>query len=97
VYRTLFLYNNLTLIIFKIEALQREAALENEKEKEEAVPSTPSVQMIETTVVKRDNTDLIFKLKSNEIHLRSEITRLKREIDRNNQTWEKKFEILKQK
>ena len=55
-----------------------------------------STTTIDANKSKRD-AELIFRLKSNEIQLKSEIQRLKREIDRNNDTWEKKFEILKQK
>jgi hypothetical protein len=69
--------------------------MQRDKEKEPAKPSTPGVQMIDMSSHRRD-ADLIFRLKSNELHLKAEIAKLKRELDRNNQTWEKKFEILKQ-
>jgi hypothetical protein len=68
-------------------------ALQNENEN--ARPSTPEI-IIDSTTSKRD-AEVIYKLKNNEQNFKAEIVRLKREIDRNNGTWEKKFEILKQK
>jgi len=41
--------------------------------------------------------DLIIKLKTSEQFLKSEVARLNRDVARSNETWEKKFDILKQK
>lgn len=48
-----------------------------------------------TKISRKDDLELINKLKNTEIFLKSEITRLNREIQRNNETWEKRFDILK--
>jgi hypothetical protein len=79
--------------LINIFLLKKTEALQREKDNENRLVKTI---INDSNLAKRD-TELIFKLKSNEIHLRSEISRLKREIERNNDTWEKKFEILKQK
>ena len=44
---------------------------------------------------RKEDLELISKLKMNEVYLKSDINRLKREMHRNNETWEKKFDILK--
>lgn len=46
---------------------------------------------------RKEDMDLITKLKKNEAYLKGDIERLKREIEKNNTTWEKKFEILKKR
>jgi hypothetical protein len=46
---------------------------------------------------RKDDLELIIKLKNNEAYLKAEINRLKREMHRNNETWEKKFDVLKQR
>jgi hypothetical protein len=61
-----------------------------QKEKEKEVESISKIS-------KKEDIELISKLKKNEEYLKSDIQRLKREIQRTNETWEKKFEILKKR
>ncbi len=44
-----------------------------------------------------EDLDLIIKLKTSEQFLKSEVARLNRDVAKSNETWEKKFDILKQK
>jgi len=44
---------------------------------------------------KKEDSDIISKLKTNELFMKSDIMRLKKEIAKNNETWEKKFDVLK--
>ena len=44
---------------------------------------------------RKEDLELIHKLKHTDSHHRAEIARLQREIHRNNETWEKRFDILK--
>lgn len=53
--------------------------MQKEREKELAASKTS----------RKEDIDLIIKLKNNELYLKSDIARLKREIHRNNETWEK--------
>ena len=50
---------------------------------------------ISKPVLRKEDSEVVAKLKSNELYLKSEIARLNKEIQRNNETWEKKFDILK--
>jgi hypothetical protein len=68
---------------FKQEALQKE----KEKEKE--------ALMNNSRAARKEDLDLIMKLKNNEQNLKYEITKLKKELHRNNEEWEKKFDVLK--
>lgn len=69
------------------EKLTLQEVLQKEKEKEIIMNS------VKTT--RKEDMDLIMKLKNNELNLKYEITKLKRELHRNNEEWEKKFDILK--
>jgi hypothetical protein len=44
-----------------------------------------------------EDVETIARLKANEHMLRSDVLRLNREIAKTNETWERKFDILKQK
>lgn len=44
-----------------------------------------------------EDLEIIARLKTNEHMLRSDVLRLNREIAKTNETWERKFDILKQK
>ena len=44
---------------------------------------------------KKEDIDIISKLRMNELFMKSDIMRLKKEIVKNNETWEKKFDVLK--
>ena len=46
---------------------------------------------------RKEDLELISKLKKNEAYLKADIERLKREISRTNEIWEKKFEVLKKR
>ena len=46
---------------------------------------------------RKEDLELISKMKTNELYLKSDIIRLKRELQKNNETWEKKFDVLKYK
>ncbi len=68
---------------FKAEALQKE------KEKDALILANTTRQS------KKEDIDIISKLKMNELFMKSDIMRLKKEIVKNNETWEKKFDVLK--
>ena len=67
----------------KADSLQQEKERERELLLKSAKNSLP------------EDAELILKLKTNEQYSKGEIARLNREINRNNETWEKKFDILK--
>jgi hypothetical protein len=46
---------------------------------------------------RKEDVELLAKMKKNEAYLKGDIERIKREIEKNNTTWEKKFEILKKR
>lgn len=90
----------------ELERLHREK--EKEKEKKEskepdqtsqAHPGSDSEQPAHPPpppkVSRKEDLDLILKLKTNEQFYKVEIARLHKEINRNNETWEKRFDILK--
>ena len=62
-------------------------AAQQEREKEQLLKSAKNSRP--------EDIDLIIKLKANEQYLKSDVARLSREINRTNETWEKKFDILK--
>ena len=51
--------------------------------------------MNSSKTARKEDLDLILKLKNNEQNLKYEITKLKKELHRNNEEWEKKFDVLK--
>jgi hypothetical protein len=51
--------------------------------------------MNSSKTARKEDLDLIIKLKNNEQNLKYEITKLKKELHRNNEEWEKKFDVLK--
>ena len=65
----------------------QQEALQKEKEKEALMNSSKTAR--------KEDLDLILKLKNNEQNLKYEITKLKKELHRNNEEWEKKFDVLK--
>ena len=65
----------------------QQEALQKEKEKEALMNSSKTAR--------KEDLDLIMKLKNNEQNLKYEITKLKKELHRNNEEWEKKFDVLK--
>lgn len=87
----------------ELEKIKKSKKLEEEALRKERQSLTESIQKekereltFAKTTANRDN-ELIMKLKTNEYNLKSEINRLKREMHRNNETWEKKFDILKER
>ncbi len=65
----------------------KQEILQKEKEKEALINSTKTAR--------KEDMDLIMKLKNNEKNLNHEINKLKKELHRNNEEWEKKFDVLK--
>ncbi|RNA30641.1 calponin homology domain-containing protein [Brachionus plicatilis] len=85
----------------ELERMKKNKKMEEENMRKEQLSIAESIQRdkerelsFAKSAANRDN-ELISKLKSNETYLKSEINRLKREVHRNNETWEKKFDILK--
>ncbi|CAF0744677.1 unnamed protein product [Brachionus calyciflorus] len=85
----------------ELERVKREKQAEEEALRQQQISLTEALQkekereLSNAKSASNKDTELILKLKSNENYLKSEINRLKREIHRNNETWEKKFDILK--
>ena len=63
--------------------------MQKEKEREALILANSSKQS------RKEDLEIISKLKTNEMFLKSDIIRLKKELQKNNETWEKKFDILK--
>lgn len=90
-----------------IEKMNREKTLQEEKlkqsmqEKEQQIAMAAQQEREKEQLLKSaknsrpEDIDLIIKLKANEQYLKSDVARLSREINRTNETWEKKFDILK--
>ena len=77
-----FIFSKFSLKIKQAEALQRQ--------KEAEADSLAKAS-------RKEDVELLAKMKKNEAYLKGDIERLKRESEKNNTTWEKKFEILKKR